>query len=97
MEKIVLACCGQYLKSIGARDIFVYNEIFGPVVADKVMTWGHYKNSRQGMRLLSEAIERIRFEKFVSQLPSENQQKLNNIIEDFHQKSKENPNTICIK
>ena len=58
------------------------------------MTGGHYKNSRQGMRLLSEAMERIRFEKFVSQLPSENQHKLNTNIEDLHREMEESPDTI---
>ena len=95
MEKIVLACCGQFLKFIGARDIFVINEICGPVVTDnKVMTGGHYKNSRQGTRLLSAAMETIRFEKFVSQLPSENQHKLNTNIEDLHREMEESPDTI---
>ena len=34
MEKNVLACCFQYLKLIGARDIFVQNEVFGPDITD---------------------------------------------------------------
>ena len=33
-EKVPLVCCGLYLKDIGVRDIFVNNEIYGPVVAD---------------------------------------------------------------
>ena len=31
-EKVMLACCGKLLEAIGARDIFVQCEIYGPVV-----------------------------------------------------------------
>ena len=35
VEKNILTCCVQYLKFIGACDVFVQNEIFGLTVTDK--------------------------------------------------------------
>ena len=59
MEKNLLGCCAQYLKYIGARDIFVQNEIFGPTVTDnKVMIGKNDQLCRQAIRFLSEPVER---------------------------------------
>ena len=81
MEKNILTCCVQYLKFIGARDVFVQNEIFGPTVTDnKVMTGKDYKLCRQGMRLLSESVERLRFEMFFN----ENRMNFQEIVESVH-------------
>ena len=68
MEKVVLHVLGQFLSSIGVRDIFVQNEIYGPGVTDnKVMTGSHYVLSRQAFRVLHEAVNRLRFAKFERQ------------------------------
>ena len=81
VEKNILTCCVQYLKFIGARDVFVQNEIFGPTVTDnKVMTGKDYKLCRQGMRLLSESVERLRFEMFFN----ENRMNFQEIVESVH-------------
>ena len=96
MEKIVLACCGQFLKPLGVQNVFVANEIFGPAVAEnQVMSGKHYKYSRQGMRLFSEAAERIRFQNFVNQLPIEHQQRLKIQIELLHQGTNKEKPDVC--
>ena len=56
-KNIVLACCGQLLKDIGARDVFVQNEIYGPNVTDGTILNGtNYVLCREAMRNLSEAV-----------------------------------------
>ena len=66
-EKILLACCGLYLKEICVRDVFVYNEIYGPGVTDgTIMKGGDYILCREAMRNLAKAINRIRILKFIT-------------------------------
>ena len=66
-----MTCCGLYLKDIGIRDIFVNNEIYGPVVADNaVMAGKNYALSRGAMRNLSEAVDRIRLDEFKETNPA---------------------------
>ena len=66
-EKVILACCGIYLKDIGARDIFVTNEIYRPLVTENaILTGKDYVQSREAMRNLAESVNRIRIEKFKS-------------------------------
>ena len=68
LGKIVLAAIGLFLEKSGARDILVLNEIYGPSITDiKVMTGKDYVLSRGGMRILHEAISRMRFKKFESE------------------------------
>ena len=66
-EKILLACCGLYLKEIVVRDVFVYNEIYGPgVTGGTIMKGGDYMLCRQAMRNLAETVNRIRILKFIA-------------------------------
>ena len=59
-EKVLLACCGIYLKDIGARDIFVTNEIYGPLVTENAILNGKdYVQSREAMRNLAESVNRV--------------------------------------
>ena len=65
-EKVVLACCGKLLEAIGARDIFVQCEIYGPVVTDnKILKGKDYLLCREAMRNLTEAVNRVKIEKFM--------------------------------
>ena len=60
-EKILLACCGLYLKEIGVQDVFIYNEIYGPGVTDgTIMNGGDYILCRDAMRNPAEAINRFK-------------------------------------
>ena len=62
---VLLACCGAFLEEMGVREVFVQNEIFGPSVADDaVMMSKNYIQSSEAMRNLSEAVSRIRIDKF---------------------------------
>ena len=47
-EKIVLASIGKYLEDIGAENVFVETEIFGPNTVKAVMSGGHYDRSKMG-------------------------------------------------
>ena len=68
MEKNILGCIGEYLTEIGARHIFIQNEIYTPSATDnKVMNGGDYVLSLEGMRLLSEAVNRLRLGEFFLQ------------------------------
>ena len=58
-EKILLACCWLYLKEIGVRDVFVYND-------GTIMKGGDYILCRDAMRNLAEAINRIRILYFIA-------------------------------
>ena len=70
IEIILMVCCGLYLKDIAVQDIFVNNEISGPVVAGHaVMSRKNYVLSRGAMRNLSEAANPIRLDKFKENFP----------------------------
>lgn len=65
-EKIILACCGQLLNTIGIRDVFVQNEIYGPSVTDNTILKGtNYILCREAMRNLTEAVNHIKIERFL--------------------------------
>ena len=59
--------CGKLLKSIGARDVFVQNEMYAPSVADETILKGkNYGLCREAIINLSEAVERMKIEKFMN-------------------------------
>ena len=41
MEKVVIACIGQYLGDIGIENVLVENEIFGPISVKSVKNGGN--------------------------------------------------------
>ena len=47
-EKVVLAAIGKYLEDVGAENVFVETEIFGPNTVKAVMSGGHYVRSKRG-------------------------------------------------
>ena len=81
-EKFLLVCCRLYLKGLGVRDIFRNNKIHGPLVTDHAaVSRKNYVLSRRAMRGLSEAVNRIRLDKFKENCP-EIFSSLENVIPD---------------
>ena len=64
MEKVVIACIGQYLGDIGIENVLVENEIFGPISVKSVMNGGNYIRGKRGMNLVGEAIFRLQLDQF---------------------------------
>ena len=86
-EKIVLACCGKLLEAVGARDIFVQDEIYGPVVTDKILKGKDYVLSLEAMRNLAEAVNRVKFDIFMQNKADDVlflKNLVHNLIDDQH-------------
>ena len=67
-KKNILGCIGEYLTEIDARHVFIQNKIFTPSAMDsKMMNGGDYVLSRSGMRILNEAVSRLRLDEFFQQ------------------------------
>ena len=83
-EKVILACCGKLLETIGARDIFINSEIYGPVVTDnKVLKGKDYVLCREAMRNFTEAVNRVKIEKFM-QGRDDNVARLKDLVQELH-------------
>ena len=79
-EKVILACCGQLLRH---RDVFVQNEIYGPNVTDGTILKGtNYVLCREAMRNLTEAVNRVKIEKFMPGR-DEQMQTLNDLVQNL--------------
>ena len=61
-EKIIIACCGQYLEESGIDAVLVKNKIFAIDVAKSVMN-GKHSRGKRGM-LISEAMLQIMLSEF---------------------------------
>ena len=64
MEKVIIACIGQYLGDIGIENVLVENEIFGPISVKGVMNGSNYIRGKRGMNLICEAIFRLQLDQF---------------------------------
>ena len=42
LKKVMIACCGKYLKDTGVDSIFVENEVYGPENVKSVMNEDNY-------------------------------------------------------
>ena len=62
-EKIIIACCGQYLEESGIDTVLVENKIFGIDVVKSVINGKHSRGER-GMMSISEAILQIMLSEF---------------------------------
>ena len=93
-----LVGCGL-LKGIGVRYIFVNYETYGSVVADHpVLSGKNYVLSRGAMRNLSEAVNRIRLDKFKENCPeifSSVENAITDIWEALKAKDESNEGNLC--
>ena len=62
--KTALKCAGKYIKGCGAEDAYIECSLFGPKLVETVMNGSHYYRSFNGLMMLAEAVERLRFEAF---------------------------------
>ena len=80
-EKIIVACCGQYLEESGIDTVLVENKIFGIDVVKSVMNGKHYSHRKRGMMLISEAILQI----ILSEFSKESNEKQQNFQQLYQQ------------
>ena len=81
----------------GVRDIFVYNEIYGPGVTDgTIMKGGDYILCREAMRNLAEAIYRIRILKFIAK-HEEEYRLLATLVRDVSEELQSAPNEEILR
>jgi len=66
MEKVLIACCGVFLKDTGIDSVFVENEIYGPGVVMSVLSGSNYIRGKRGMLILSEVLQHLQLEAFTS-------------------------------
>ena len=57
MEKVLIACCGSFLKETGIDVVLVENEIYGPGVVNSVMSGSNYNRGKRGMMIIAEAMQ----------------------------------------
>ena len=63
-EKIIIACCGQYLEESGIDTVLVETKTFGIDAVKSVMNGKHYSPGKRGMMLISEAMLQIMLSEF---------------------------------
>ena len=59
LEKVLISCCGSYLQECGIGSVFVENEVFGPGLAQSVLSGGHYVYDKKGMMMLAETLQQL--------------------------------------
>ena len=64
MEKILISCCGSYLKECGVENVFVESDVFGPGVVQSVMSGSNYIRGRKGMMILAETLQQLQFQQY---------------------------------
>ena len=62
MEKILISCCGNYLKECGAENVFMESDVFGPGVAQLVVSGSNYIRGKKGMMILAEILQQLQFQ-----------------------------------
>ena len=58
-EKVVIGCLGTHLESSGIQNLLVEEKVYGPAVANSVMSGGKYIWGKRGMALIAEAMEQL--------------------------------------
>jgi len=53
MEKVLIACCGAFLKETGMDKLLAENEIFGPGVVQIILSGSNYIRGKRGMMLIA--------------------------------------------
>ena len=78
--KTSLKCAGKFIKGSGAEDAFIECGLYGPKSVQTILGGTHYYRSFNGLTMLSEAIERLKFKAFWA---SVNQNLYKNAVEEF--------------
>lgn len=64
MTKVALRCAGTYLSGCGIEDGLIETEIYGSKTVQSVMSGSHYVRSLQGMLIISETLDTLRWSAF---------------------------------
>lgn len=84
-EKILIACCGAYLRETGIDSVLVENGVYGPGNVQSVLSGGNYIRGKRGMLLIAEVLYQLQIEVFESsesfKQPLEDLQKFRKMIE----------------
>ena len=85
MEKILISCCGSYLKECGVENVFVESDVFGPGVVQSMMSGSNYICGKKGMMILAETLQEFQFQQYKQKHPiSESTMIISNISRTFH-------------
>ena len=66
MEKVIIACCGIFLKGTGIECVLVESMVFGSGVVNSVMPGGNYIRGKRGMVLIAEALQQLQYTELIS-------------------------------
>lgn len=83
MEKVLIACCGAFLKETGMDKVLTENEIFGPGVVQTVLSGSNYIRGKRGMMLIAEALQQLQIEAFTASLPLNLPSGINEALKEF--------------
>ena len=67
-EKVMIACCGEYLEDTGTNSIPVENEVHGPENVKHVMNEGDYVCGIRGMAIVSEVLYSLLLDQFLIEI-----------------------------
>ena len=57
LEKVLIGSLGTLLESSGIQNLLVEEKVYGPGVANSVMSGGYYIRGKRGMSLIAEAMK----------------------------------------
>ena len=89
LEKVILGCLGPFLEPSGIKNVLIKHEIFGPGVANSVMSGGDYVRSKRGMSLIAEALEQLQMKAFLQETSIEQFDDLSDIVSKIRQLMKD--------
>ena len=69
LEKILISCCGSYLKECGVENVFVESDVFGPGVVQSVMSGSNYIRGKKGMMIFAETLQQLQFQQYNQKHP----------------------------
>ena len=72
MEKILISCCGSYLKECGVENVFVESVVFGPGVVQSVTSGSNCIRGKKGMMILAETLQQLQFQQYNQKHPISN-------------------------
>lgn len=64
MARAALRCAGKFLRGSGIVDALIESRLFGSKVVEQVLTGNHYVRSFEGLMIVEQAIERLKWEAF---------------------------------
>lgn len=72
MEKIIIACCWEYLEESGISRVLVTNEMFGPQVVKSVLEGSPYVRGQREIEIIAESMEHLRLSTFFNAMDTNN-------------------------